>query len=501
MTAMSSSARLHVQGVRKAFGPTLALAGVDLLAAPGEVHAVIGENGAGKSTLMAILGGDTRADSGGITLDGVPYAPKNPRDARDAGIAIVHQELSLCAHLSVTENVMLGVEPARLGLLKRNEMRARVAATLKIVLGNRPSPITPDTRVGDLGPADQQLVEIARALGQTERGCRMLILDEPTSSLAKDDVERLFALVRTLKAAKVTVLYISHFLEEIAQIADRFTVLRDGRAIASGDPRTTTAGEIIRMMAGRKVEQLYPRTLRNPGAVILTVDNLAGGAKLDAASLVLRRGEVMGIAGLLGAGRTELFRALFGLEKVRSGKITVGTYAGPASPRERLAHGMGMVSEDRKREGLATGLSIADNVTLSKMPMWVSPASQRVAAQRQIDELSIRCRSPEDLASSLSGGNQQKVALARLLHHDVDVWLLDEPTRGIDVASKAQIYGLIDGLAARGKALLVVSSQLPELLGTCDRIAVMRRGRLHQAKPVGDWTEHALLEEAAGALL
>ena len=396
---------------------------------------------------------------------------------------------------------MLGVEPARFGVLRKAEMRARVAATLRTVLGEHSAAITPETRVADLGPADRQKVEIARALGQTERGCRMLILDEPTSSLGKDDVDRLFQLVRALKQAKITVLYISHFLEEIARIADRFTVLRDGRAVGSGDPRQVAPGAIVTMMAGRKIEQLFPRSARTPGAAVLTVTDLASGPRVQGSSLTLRRGEVLGIAGLVGAGRTELFRAIFGLDPVRRGTVAVGAYAGPASPGERLRHGVGMLSEDRKGEGLAVGLSITDNIVLSKLSPLVSPAAKRKGALEKIADLSIRCGNPDDPASSLSGGNQQKVALGRLLHHDVDVWLLDEPTRGIDVASKAQIYALIDRLAREGRSILMVSSQLPELLGICDRIAVMRRGRLREPRPVGDWTEQSLLEEAAGARL
>jgi ribose transport system ATP-binding protein len=344
-------------------------------------------------------------------------------------------------------------------------------------------------------------VEIARALAGE---CKVLILDEPTSSLGRADVERLFARVRALRDAGTCVLYISHFLEEIRAIADRFTVLRDGATSASGSVEGTSDAAIVRAMAGRPVEQLFVHHARTPGEPILVLDALAGARKPERASLSLRRGEVLGIAGLVGAGRTEMLRAIFGLDPVARGTVRVKTWSGAARPARRLDQGVGLVSEDRKGEGLALALSIADNVTLSKLEglgPWrlVTPAAQRQAAARWIAELGVKARDPEQPVSDLSGGNQQKVALARLLHHDVDVALLDEPTRGIDVGSKAQIYALIDRLAQGGKAVLLVSSYLPELLGVCDRIAVMCKGRLGDARPAAEWTAHALLEQATGA--
>jgi len=478
--------RLLVRGVKKAFGATRALGGVDLEAARGEVHAVLGENGAGKSTLMKLLGGAQTPDAGEITLDGVAFRPKSPRQARDAGVSVVYQELSLCAHLTVEENVALGAEPARHGILLRREIRTRVVAALEKVLGEARGRFGPESVVSSLKSGDRQLVEIARALANAD-GCRVLILDEPTSSLAADDAARLFALVRRLAEDGTTVLYVTHFLEELPRVADRFTVLRDGMTVGSGAIKDVSPGEIVAMMAGRAVDRWFAPSTRSPGEVVLEVIDVAGHPKPKRASLTLRRGEVLGLAGLVGAGRTELVRAIFGLDPVRSGAVKVGA-------------SMGLVSEDRKGEGLALARTVAENVTLSRLPgFFVSPAWSREATKKRIDELSIKCSGPDARTHELSGGNQQKVALARLLHEDVDVWLLDEPTRGIDVASKAQIYGLIDRLAGRGKAILVVSSQLPELLGLCDRIAVMRRGILGPARPASEWTEHALLEEAAGA--
>ncbi|MEO6436344.1 MAG: ATP-binding cassette domain-containing protein, partial [Tepidisphaeraceae bacterium] len=284
------------------------------------------------------------------------------------------------------------------------------------------------------------------------------------------------------------------------EISDRFTVLRDGKSVGGGVTRDATLEQIIAMMVGRDVEDLYPRSPRRPGDVVLEVEDLAGKGKPHSASLRLRRGEVMGIAGLIGAGRTELLRALFGLDAVKSGRVRLVSFSGNPSPRGRWKQGMGMVSEDRKLEGLALNLSIADNITLSSLGLFVSPAAMDRQATMWIDKLDVRSRAPSQSAGSLSGGNQQKVAIARLLHHGVDVLLLDEPTRGIDVGSKAQIYRIIDELACSGKAVLMVSSYLPELLGVCDRVAVMCRGVLGPVRPVGEIDEHQIMQEATGAV-
>jgi ribose transport system ATP-binding protein len=498
----SAPARLEVRGLRKAFGATAALDGVDLSVRAGEIHALVGENGAGKSTLLKILSGALPRDAGEILLDRAPYRPRRPEDARAAGVAMVYQELSLCPHLTVAENVFLGVEPSRFGFVRRGELARRAAAVLAPLAAEGEAPLDPASRVGDLAPAAQQLVEIARALAQAS--CRVLILDEPTSSLAAAEVERLFAVLRRLRGEGVSVLYVSHFLEEVKAIADAYTVLRDGRTEGSGAMEGTDAHTLVEKMAGRAVDTLFPRSDRTPGEVVLEVRDLAGASKPKRADLALHRGEVLGIAGLVGAGRTELLRAVFGLDPVRAGTVRVRAFTGPASPARRLAQGVGLLSEDRKGEGLATGLSIADNLTLSTLsrlgPLgFVSGRRQRAATERWIGELGVRCRDPGQRAADLSGGNQQKVALARLLEHDVDVFLLDEPTRGIDVGSKAQIYALIDKLALSGKAVLLVSSYLPELLGVCDRIAVMRRGELGLARPARDLTEHTVLLEATGS--
>lgn len=490
---------LEMKGIRKSFGATHALDGVDLRVQAGQVLALVGENGAGKSTLMKILSGVLHPDAGGMMLDGKPYTPRNPHDARLAGVAMVYQELSLAPHLSVTENIMLGMEPANFGVVNRSEAR-RLALDALAQLGH--SDIPPNVPVGRLSVAERQIVEIGRALAI---GCRVLVLDEPTSSLAAADIERLFVLIRRLRDQGKAIIYISHFLEEVKKISDRFVVLRDGRSVGEGKTKSTPLKRVVTLMVGREVTDFYPRSRRKSGDVILRANDLTGEAKPVAASFELHRGEVLGIAGLMGAGRSELLRTIFGLEPIRRGEIKLGVYSGPASPSLRWTQGMGMVSEDRKNEGLAMGLSVADNVTLSRLTGFgpagmVFPRRQNQSASTWMDKLQIRCQGPGQRVIHLSGGNQQKVAIARLLHHDVDVFLLDEPTKGIDIGSKVEIYRLIDELAKRGKSVLFVSSYVPELLGVCDRVAVMSRGHLHRARPAKSLDESEAMMEATGAL-
>jgi ribose transport system ATP-binding protein len=493
------SERFAARGIGKRFGAARALEGAELSARAGEVHAVIGENGAGKSTLMKVLSGAVVPDEGSMLLDGQPFAPRRPSEARDRGVAIVYQEPLLCRDLTVAENVLLGVEPTRVGFVRRREAELRAERALELVRTPEQTHLRPRALVKHLTPSERQLVAIARALAQAE--CRVLILDEPTASLTREDSERLFSVIRRLKEQEITVLYISHFLEEVEKIADRYTVLRDGRTVASGEVSKTSRSELVASMAGKRVEELFPRSLRTPGAVVLSVEALAGKRLPKSATLELRRGEVLGVAGLVGSGRTELLRAIFGLDPVVRGTVRVAGFSGLASPTERLAQGVGLLSEDRKHEGLAESLSIAENITLSKLESLgpfglVRPSLRRRVAESFIERLGIRCRDPEQRVAQLSGGNQQKVAFARLLYHDVDVFLLDEPTRGIDVGSRSAVYRVIDELAARGKAVLMVSSYLPELLGIADRIAVMTRGQLGPARPAGERTEHELLLEA-----
>ncbi|MFC1454388.1 sugar ABC transporter ATP-binding protein [Verrucomicrobiota bacterium] len=497
--------RLEMQDICKKFGATTALSSVSLRVHGGEAHALIGENGAGKSTLMKILSGALLPDKGHILLDGHPFRPADPMAARKAGIAMIYQELSLAPHLSVSANIMLGIEPERHGLLDQRSINSTAAIILKRL---KREDISPDAIVGRLPPASRQLVEIARALAT---GCRVMILDEPTSSLGSKDAGRLFNLLAELKKTGIAIVYISHFLEEIRQVADSFTVLRDGSNAGSDKMAGTQNDEIVHLMIGRKISQLYPHSSRRRLEPVLELEGIAGGrdstAKPIEATLTLYRGEITGIAGLVGSGRTELMRIIFGLDKIRSGKIKIGSLEGYAPPARRWQQGIGMMSEDRKNEGLAVNMSVADNLCLSRLDLLGShgliyPKRQASAAKKWIEKMQIRCNNPYQVVTGLSGGNQQKLALARLLFHDVDILLLDEPTRGIDVASKAQIYSLINelatGSAGRPKAVLIISSYLPELLGICDRIAVMRRGRLEPARQASELEEHQLMLEATG---
>jgi ribose transport system ATP-binding protein len=487
---------LRIDGLKKRFGPTVALDGVNVSIRAGEVHALIGENGAGKSTLMNVLAGSLAADAGTMEIDGAPYRPADPLDARRHGIALIHQELSLCPHLTVTENILMGREPARLGLVDRADAERQAAE----LLANFPHPdLTPKRLVGELPIAAQQVVEICRALASR---ARILLMDEPTSSLQRADVDNLFALIRRLRAQGLGIIYISHFLEEIRESADAFTVLRDGRSVATGAIADATNEQLVAQMVGRPVENLFPpRDAREPGDVVQSVKDLAAPPAVRQASFELRRGEVLGIAGLMGSGRTEMVRAIFGLDPVERDSVLVGGRPLVRGIAGRLAAGVGYLSEDRKGEGLALTMSLADNITFTRYQScatrgWLRLGAQRRQAAEWIRALGVRARTPDQAAQTLSGGNQQKVALARLMHQQADVLLLDEPTRGIDIGSKAQIYDVVARAADAGKAVLMVSSYLPELFGLCDRLAVMSRGRLSPARPISDWTPETVLHAA-----
>ncbi len=500
---MSTTAQplLLLRGVCKRFGAIQALAGVDLTVYPGEVHALVGENGAGKSTLMKVLSGAHRPDAGTISCNGQPYVVHSPVEARRRGVAMIYQELNLAPHLSVAQNLMLGMETAVLGLVR--DPRARLRATLDL-LGH--GSLDLDCPVRELSLGVQQVVEIARALMSESR---LVIMDEPTSSLSAMAAEALFRVVRRLAASGVAVIYISHFLEETQRLADRFTVLRDGRSVGSGRMQETPLGEVVRLMVGRDLTELFPRLPHAIGGPVLQVRSLAGRGLPNGVAFDLHRGEVLGIAGLVGSGRSESLRALFGLHPVRSGSVTLGGRSvrlAALRPRQALGQGLDLLSENRKEEGLATRLSVRVNAGLSSLGRWsrwglVSARREAAAASRWLQTLAVRYASLEQPVGDLSGGNQQKVALARLLLHDSDVLFLDEPTRGIDVGSKAEICRLVGELAARGKAVVMVSSYLPELLGICDTLAVMHRGVLSPVRPVSAWSEEAIMLYATAGRL
>ncbi|HKQ38377.1 MAG TPA: sugar ABC transporter ATP-binding protein [Verrucomicrobiae bacterium] len=491
-------ARLRVIGVSKSFGATRALRNVNLEIAPGEVHALIGENGAGKSTLMKVLSGACRPDAGRIELEGQPFIPADPLHARHCGISMIYQELNLAPHLSVEENILLGEEPARCGWLQRGKRRELARAALSQL---RHENIPLDAPVHTRSIAEQQIVEIARALVGRPK---VLIMDEPTSSLTQADVENLFRVIGHLRESGVSVIYISHFLEECQRICQRYTVLRDGESVATGDMTSANLRDIVHLMVGREIQEVYPRVPHEMGQPLLKLRQLAGLTKPRSATLTLREGEILGVAGLIGAGRTETVRAAFGLDCLKSGEVLVyGQDKTFAAPSDRLRDGIGLLSENRKEEGLMLNLSIADNLTLTRLqPLascgFVRSGKQQRASAEWMQRLDVRASDPWQTVSELSGGNQQKVALGRLLHHDARILLLDEPTRGIDVGSKAEIYRWMGQLAADGRAILFVSSYLPELLGVCDTIAVMCRGVITQIRPAAEWTEHSIMAAAIG---
>ena len=487
-----------MNGIRKRFGSTIALSDVSLKVLEGEVHALVGENGAGKSTLMKILSGAETPDTGTMELDGKPFVPRGPRSARQAGVAMIYQELALAPHLDVEANVMLGIEEHTWGFLRSASHRRRVEEALRLL--DHPE-IRVNTPVSQLTPGARQLVEVARAL---VGNARTIVFDEPTSSLTRKDTEHLFSLIHRLKERGVSVLYISHFLEEVQRIADRYTVLRDGQSVTTGTVANTSPNEIIRQMVGRSLQELFPKVPHERGAEVLRVQGVCGKVMPTEVNLVLHRGEILGVFGLVGAGRTELMRVLYGLDPLVNGKVFVDGRSSPVGhPKQRIRSGFGLLSEDRKHEGLALIRSIADNTTYSRLSpycrtIFLNLAERRRKVQTIMKELQVRHRDVNQPVSELSGGNQQKIAIGRLLHQEAEVFLLDEPTRGVDVGSKAEIYRLMGELAAAGKSILFVSSYLPELLGVCDTLTVMTRGRLSMARPVSQWTEESVMAAATG---
>ncbi|SDR34789.1 ribose transport system ATP-binding protein [Rhizobiales bacterium GAS191] len=498
--------KLAMRDIAKAFHGIAALEGVSFDCRAGEVHAICGENGAGKSTLMKILGGIYRPDSGTILLGGKETGFRHPVLARRAGISIIHQELSLLPYRSVAENIFLGEERARFGFLDRRAMRAD-AAEILARLGSR---IDPAAQAGQLSISDQQIVEIAKALAVD---AQILVLDEPTAAL--DDVEatRLLDLVRRLRAEGVALIYISHRMKEVFDIADRITVLKDGSKVVTVERSAVTVAQVVRMMVGRELSDFFPpRPSAPPGEAVLTVSG-AGNAVVSDIDLVLRRGEIVGVAGLEGSGKSALARGIFGDEPFTRGTLRFADRDGAfATPRQAVAVGLGYLSDDRKREGLVLNQSLRDNAALVLRgfePALAPPGSGACLAERVDGELrgvDVRAASFEQLTLELSGGNQQKAIIARWLCRDPRVLIAVEPTRGIDVAAKTAIYRILRDFTARGGAVLMVSSDLPEIVGLSDRILVMAAGRIVAELPSGVGEEevvahavgHAAPAERAG---
>jgi ribose transport system ATP-binding protein len=489
---------LALRGIRKEFPGVVALDGVDLELLAGEVHVLLGENGAGKSTLMKIISGAVARDAGEIRVDGQPVPITGPRMARALGVGIIYQEFTLVPDLSAAENIFLGREPRICpGVIDQRRLVAAAQEQMN-ALGPR---IDVRRVVRDLSVAEQQMVEVAKALSLD---ARVLIMDEPTSALTMQEIEELFAAIRRLKARGVAIVYISHRMEELFAIGDRVTVLRDGRNVGTRRLGDTSMAELVRLMVGRDLQAQFPSRHSAPGAEALRVQHLTKRGELHDICFTLRRGEVVGVAGLMGSGRTTLARALFGADPIDGGSIAVqGEAALIDSPRTAIRRGLGLLTEDRKGQGLVLVLSVQDNICLPSIERLsrggiMRRGGEESAAQERITELRIKTPGPGQPAGLLSGGNQQKVVLAKWLCTRADILIFDEPTRGIDVGAKAEIYHLINELAARGAAILMISSELPEIMGMSDRILVMHAGRIAAEFDAAEATPEKVLAAALG---
>lgn len=486
---------LRLTAITKRFGPVQALTGGSLEVDAGEVHLLLGENGAGKSTLMKIVAGMHAADGGEMWWRGERCRFANPAEAQRAGIAMVHQESMLAPHLTVAENVWLGREPrSGWGLLKNGAIVTRTQNLIE----QHGFPLKAEWRVGKLNPAGRQMVEICRALAQD---ASLLIFDEPTSALAENESAEVIRITGELKRRGVAVVYITHRMRELREVGDRATVLRDGATVFSSTMSDVTNGELIRHMVGREVSQVYRRTPVDPGRERLRVEGLTRKGVLHGIDLSVRAGEVIGIAGLVGSGRTELCRALFGVDRIDGGRIWVdGAPVRFASPREAIEAGVALAPEDRQRHGLANGRSVSENLSLASMEKFspggiIRSKTERHLVDDQISSLGLKCGSPHHQVVRLSGGNQQKTVIGKWLMRGAKVYLFDEPTRGIDIGAKQEVFELIDNVARRGAAVVMVSSELAELTQTADRILVMREGQI-VAQCEGQCSQEEILRQA-----
>ncbi len=481
---------IALAGIEKRFGGIVAIEGIDFEVASGEVHALVGENGAGKSTLMRVIGGGHQPDAGTIRIAGREIVLRNPHAAHAEGIAVIHQETALAPDLSVAENIFLGKMPM---MIDWRALRARARELIRSLGFD----IDPAARVGTLSAAQCQVVEIAKAL---DGELKLLVLDEPTAALAPSDATRLLEIVADLRARGVGIVYISHRLEEVFAIADRITVLKDGRRIDTVRPADLTRDELIRKMVGRPLAVLFPERHATLGQEVLRVTDLQRGRAVRGVSFALRAGEVVGLGGLIGSGRTETARLIFGADRAECGSVELnGKPVKLRSPMAAVRAGIGLVPEDRKGQGAVLKMPIRINATLASLKSVSAPGAflafrrEREYVEKLMAALRIKARSMDADVSTLSGGNQQKVVLAKWFHADGDLIILDEPTRGVDVGAKVEIYTLINQLAERGKAVLVISSEHQELMGLCDRIMVMGEGRIRGELKPAEYSEEAIL--------
>lgn len=495
-----SEPMIELAGITKQFGAVQALRGVDLSLYPGEVHALVGENGAGKSTLVKILAGIHRPDAGMIKIGGSVIDLHNPAQARNAGIAVIHQEPTLFPDLNVAENVFMGRHPRdRFGRVDWKRMYQEVERLFDS-LGVRMNVYTP---VQGLSVADQQMVEIAKALSFQSR---VLVMDEPTAALSAHEVQTLFTIVRRLRERGVAILFVSHRLEEIFALADRVTVFRDGARVATAPITEVTTEELIRQMVGRTMETLYPKSVVEPGEVVLEVRHLTREGVFTDINFQVRRGEILGFAGLVGAGRTEIARVLFGIDRASAGEIFInGKSVQIRSPKDAMRHGIAYVPEDRHQHGLIMDFSIAKNMTLPVLRQTsllglVNRQRERELATAYTDQLHVRTSGIDQLVKALSGGNQQKVVLAKWLITQPTILILDEPTRGIDVGSKAEVHRIISELAGEGLAIILISSDLPEVLAMADRVLVMHEGRVAAEFSHAEADQEKVMFAATGAV-
>ncbi len=502
---------LEMQAISKTFPGVRALSGVDFKVGAGEVHALLGENGAGKSTLLKILSGVQQADRGTIRFDGKAFAPHSPHDAQASGIVTIYQEFSLFPSLTIAENVLIGREPPlsdKAGIFGRRlinwrEMARRTAAVMSAV----GLELHPMRQVADLSVAEQQMVEIARALSMESR---LIVMDEPTSALSDKEVQKLFTIIRELKAKGIAIIFVTHRLEEVRIICDRLTVLRDGELVGEAEVASTPIDAMIGMMVGREVERLFAHRKRHyTGETVLEVEGVSrlnrgpGNtlARLHDISFTLNRGEILGLAGLVGAGRTDLARVIFGADPFEQGTIRVdGQTIAPGSPQDAIEAGIGLVPEDRKLQALFLALTVRSNLSMTALDRlsgrfgWVDGKGERALVLDYATRLNVRMADPEQQIANLSGGNQQKVVLARWLALQPKILIVDEPTRGIDVAAKAEVHQLLYGLAESGIGIIAISSELPEIMTVSDRILTMREGRITGEAMAGEASEEKLME-------
>ena len=495
MSPTGSGAVVEMRGISKRFPGVQALDDVSLDIRPGEIHAVAGENGAGKSTLMKLLSQLERPSEGDIHIEGKPVRFRNPRYAQRLGIAMVHQEFALAPHLSVAENLALGREQSHAGLIVRGSEKKRARELLDRVKLD----VNPSRKVSSLSVADQQRVEIAKALAVD---AKVVIMDEPTATLTEPEIEDLFELIEELKSDGIAIFYISHRLDEVTRIADRVTVMRDGEVVETLEKGDFDEPKLVKLMVGREIDNLYPKAEAEIGDVVLRVEGVTRPGVLHDCSFEVRAGEIVGFAGLIGAGRTELARAVFAADPIAAGRIELdGRELKLRSPSDAIAAGIGYLTEDRKGDGLAMQLPVGHNITLARIPgkgIWINRRAEREAGERRREQLDIRTPSLSRPVEALSGGTQQKVVVARWLEADARVLFFDEPSRGIDVGAKSEMFKLMGELAANGRAIVMISSYLPELINMCDRIVVLRDGRTVGELNRDEFDEERIMALASG---